>query len=82
MITKKCALTFSGFALTLLLFYITVHVMSLFTISKWVGVGVSSGVFVIMLVFTLLYRKNKILPFFVIPINAIADGVAASSLFT
>ena len=82
MITKKCALTLGGFALTTFLFFISLHVTSLFKTSKWMGVGVAVGVFVIMLIFTLVYRKNAVLPFFVIPINAIADGLAASSLFT
>lgn len=82
MITKKCALTLGGFALTTFLFFISLHVTSLFKTFKWMGVGVAGGVFVIMLIFTLVYRKNAVLPFFVIPINAIADGLAASSLFT
>lgn len=82
MITKKCALTLGGFALTTFLFFISLHATSLFKTSKWVGVGVAGGVFVIMLIFTLIFRKNAVVPFLVIPINALADGLAASSLFT
>ena len=81
MITRKCALTLGGFALTMLICFITMHVMSLFTLSKWVGVGTGSGVFVIMLIFAVIFRKNNLLPFFIIPINAIGDGLALSSLY-
>lgn len=81
MITKKCALSLGGFALTMLLCLITMHVMSLFSISKWVGVGCGGGIFVIMLVITIIYRKEKYLPFIIIPVNAIGDGLAVSSLY-
>lgn len=81
MITKKCAVTLGGFALTLLICFITMHVMSLFTLSKWVGVGTGGGVFLIMLAFALIFRKNNLLPFFIIPINAVGDGLALSSLY-
>ena len=81
MITKKCALSLGGFALTMLLCLITMHVMSLFSISKWVGVGCGGGIFVIMLVIAIIYRKEKYLPFIIIPVNAIGDGLAVSSLY-
>ena len=81
MITKKCALSIGGFAITLLICFITMHVMSLFTLSKWVGVGTGGGIFVIMLIFAVIFRKNKLLPFFILPINAIGDGLALSSLY-
>ncbi len=81
MITKKCALSIGGFAITLLICFIVMHVMSLFTLSKWVGVGTGGGVFVIMLILAVIFRKNKLMPFFIIPVNAIGDGLALSSLY-
>lgn len=81
MITKKCALTLGGFALTMLICFVTMHVMELFTLSKWVGVGVASGIFVIMLITAVFGRHSNVLPFFIIPINAIGDGLALSSLY-
>ncbi|MDE6373922.1 MAG: hypothetical protein K2L72_05415, partial [Clostridia bacterium] len=81
MITKKCALTLGGFALTLIICFVTMHVMELFTLSKWVGVGVAGGLFLIMLIIAVVGRHSNVLPFFIIPINAIGDGLALSSLF-
>ena len=81
MITKKCALSLGGFAITMLICFITMHVMSLVTVSKWVGVGTGIGIFAVMLVFAIVFRKNKLLPFIIIPINAIGDGLALSSLY-
>lgn len=81
MITKKCALSFGGFALTMLICFITMYVMSLFTLSKWVGVSAGIGVFAVMLIFAIVYKKNKLLPFIIIPLNAIGDGLALSSLY-
>lgn len=81
MFTKKCALSLGGFALTMLLCFISMHIMSLFNVSKWVGVGCGGGIFVIMLVLAVVFRKNKTLPYIIIPVNAIGDGLAVSSLF-
>ena len=81
MITKKCALSLGGFALTMLICFITMHVMSLFTLSKWVGIGAGTGIFVIMLILAIIFRHNRVLPFFIIPVNAIGDGLALSSLY-
>ena len=81
MITKKCALALGGFALTMLIGLIFMHLMSLFHVSKWVGVGCGGGIFVVMLIFTVIYRKNKVLRYIVIPVNAVGDGLAISSLY-
>ncbi|MDE7379557.1 MAG: hypothetical protein K2N14_00765 [Clostridia bacterium] len=81
MITKKCAQSFIGFAVTMLICYITMYLMSFFTLSKWVGVSIGVGVFAVMLILALVFRKNKLLPFIIIPINSIGDGLALSSLY-
>lgn len=81
MITKKCAAALGGFALTMLICLISMYLMSLLGVSKWVGVGCGGGIFVVMLIFTVIYRKNKALRFIVIPVNAIGDGLTISSLY-
>ena len=81
MITKKCALSLGGFALTMLICFAVMHLMSLFTLSKWVGVSVAIGVFAVMLIVAIVCRKNKYVPFIIIPLNAIGDGLALSSLY-
>lgn len=81
MITKKCALSLGGFAVTMLICLITMHVMSLFTLSKWVGVGTGIGVMVLMLVLAVALRKRAGIHYFTITVNAVGEGLAASSLF-
>lgn len=82
MINKKCFLSFGGFATTLFISLLTMHLMSLFTLSKWVGVGVGIGVMVFMLVLALVLRKgNGEIHYLIIPVNAVGEGLAASSMF-
>lgn len=81
MITKKCALSFAGFALSLLLGVAAMHIMSLFNISQWAGVCTGAGVLAAMLVISLVMRKNPTVRIFAIIVNALASGIAASSLF-
>lgn len=63
--------------------------MSLFSISKWVGVSVALSLFVIMAIQLLVATKTKKIKkhleavrYIVLTVNAIADGLAISSLFT
>lgn len=81
MLNRKCFATLGLLILTLLLGFISMHVMQLFTVSKWVGVSVASGILVVMLILTINFHKSRFIAFIVIPINAIANGIAASSLF-
>ncbi|MCM1438589.1 MAG: hypothetical protein NC131_05190 [Roseburia sp.] len=81
MITKKCAVTIGGFALTMLVCFITMHLLSLASVSKWVGVGTGAGMFALSLVFAVVFRKERLMPYFIIPVNAVGDGLAVSSLF-
>lgn len=81
MITKKCLVSFVAFATTLLLSLAFVCVMSLFSVSKWIGVSVGAGIFFIMLVTTLIFFKHKIVYYISIIINSVASGITMSSLF-
>ena len=78
---KKCSLTYAAFALSLLLTFAAMYFMSIFRVSKWVGVSVGGGVLVVSLVLLLIYRKKKAAYFAVIPVNGLASGIALSSLF-
>lgn len=81
MITKKHACSFLCFATTLLLLFLSLHFMSLFSVSKWIGVSIGGGLFIISLIAEILLRKYKFIYFISIGINAIASGIAMSSLF-
>lgn len=81
MITKKCAISFGGFAVTMLLFLTAMHLMGLFTVSKWAGVGAGTGVMALMLALAIILRKNKTAGFIIIPVNAVCGGIATSSVF-
>ncbi len=71
------------FSLTVLLIFLSLFFMSFFTVNKWVGVGVGGGVFVLSgILFLLLRKKNKqVAEWGAIIVNAIASGIAVSSLF-
>lgn len=90
MINRKCLTSLGLLSLTLLLGFISLHIMQLFTISKWVGVSIASGIFVVLLILTIIFlgrkkrkkcKKRNFIPYIVIPINGLANGIAASSLF-
>ncbi|MDE7158922.1 MAG: hypothetical protein K2N74_05030 [Clostridiales bacterium] len=78
---KKCALTYAAFALTLLLALAAMYFMSIFSVSKWVGVSVGGGVLIVSLVLLIVYRKKKAAYFAVVPVNGLASGIALSSLY-
>lgn len=78
---KKSSLTYGIFALTLLFAFAAMHFMSLFTVSKWVGVSVGGGFLVVALILLLIYRKKKSAYFAVFPVNGFASGIALSSLY-
>lgn len=72
-----------------MLSFATIHIMSLFDISKWVGVSVALSLFVIMAILLLVATNNKKLKkhvkavrYVVLAVNTISDGLAISSLFT
>lgn len=81
MITKKCLVSFVAFATTLLLSLAFLCVMSLFSVSKWIGVSVGWGIFFVMLVANIVFFKHKIVYYISVIINAIASGITMSSLF-
>lgn len=87
MITKKSLLSIIALAITLILMFTFMHLMSLFRVSKWVGVGVGFGVMAVMLILLIVFRdkkfKSKLNPVHVtaVFVNGAASGVALSSLF-
>lgn len=82
MITKKCAVSFIICSISLLLAFAAVHFMSLFTVSKWLGVTVGGSAFVACLVLYFVFRKKwHLLPLCIISIASIATGITLSSLF-
>ncbi len=82
MITKKCAVSFVTFALSLLLTFAAVLFMSLFTVSKWVGVSVGGTALCLLLtLYFALRKKHRSIQYWVIPLAALATGVTVSSVF-
>lgn len=68
-----------------MLSFATIHIMPLFDISKWVGVSVGLSLFVTTLMLEILnacaFKNRKGIHVTALAVNAIADGLAASSLF-
>ena len=81
MINRKCLATVGLLSLTLLLGFISLYIMGLFTVSKWIGVSVAAGIFIVMAILTIIFRKRKFISYIVIPVNGLANGIAVSSLF-
>lgn len=86
---KKSLLSLYLFAASTVLSFVTIHIMSLFDISKWVGVSVALSLFVVMAILLLVATKKKkvkkhikAVRYATLAVNAIADGLAISSLFT
>lgn len=78
---KKSLLSLLLFAASMVLSFGTMYLMSLFDISKWVGVTLGFVLFLIMFVLVLSFRKHLGINIAALVINPIADGLAISSLF-
>ena len=78
---KKSLLSLLLFAASTVLSFATIHIMSLFDISKWVGVSVGIALLVVMLVLVLIFKKHMAVKITALVVNSIADGLAISSLF-
>lgn len=55
--------------------------MLIFDLNKWIGVGVGGGIFVFMLCLFFIFKKCTVFCYITIIVNALASGVAASSMF-
>lgn len=68
-----------------MLSFTTIHIMQMLTANKWVGVSVGLSLFVTTLMLELMnacaFNSRKGIHIAALVINAIADGLAASSLF-
>lgn len=78
---KKYATSMGCLALTALICFVVMHLMSLASVEEWVGAVAGSVIFVTMLIITLVYRKIFAVRVAAIIINAVGDGLAVSSLF-
>lgn len=81
MITKKCFVSLLTFSLTLLICFVSMHIMQLFTVSKYTGVITGLVISIVTFILLLKFKKYKFYNHLVILTNAIASGLALSSLF-
>ncbi len=63
------------------LFFTALHLMSLARLNKWIGASIGAGIFVITFILIIVLKKHVGAKYAIICVNAIADGIAASSLF-
>lgn len=85
---KKSLLSLCLFGASAVLSFTAMHIMEFVTTNKWVGVSVALSLFVVM--FIMLFaviskapeKYEKPAQFAALAVNAIADGMAISSLFT
>ena len=78
---KKTIMSFIAFAGTFAVGLVALHIMLLFDISKWVGVSVGIALLIIALVAFCISKKSAGWCVAAIILNALGDGIAASSLF-
>ena len=86
---KKSLLSLGIFGATTILSFVTVHIMQLICTNKWIGVSVALSLFAVMgIMLAVATNKKKLkkhikaVRYVVLTVNAIADGLAISSLFT
>lgn len=82
-LNKKCLISLGGLAITLILGFSAMHVMQLFYLDHWVGVSIGISLLVFMLIMFIILRKSITMPLTLtaIPLNAIASGIALSSMY-
>lgn len=83
---KKSLLSLLLFAASTVVSFATVHIMGLLTTNKWVGVSTAIPMFIVMFIVLLIVSKMiekfaKPARYIALAVNAIADGMAISSLF-
>ena len=78
---KKTIMSFIAFAGTFAVGLGALHIMLLFDINKWVGVSVGIALLIITLIAFCISKKSPIWCIAAVVVNAIGDGIAASSLF-
>ncbi|MDE6618812.1 MAG: hypothetical protein K2K13_07335 [Clostridiales bacterium] len=83
---KKSLLSLLLFAASTVVSFATIHIMPLLTTDKWVGVSTAIPMFIFMFIVLLIISKMiekfaKPARYVTLAVNAIADGMAISSLF-
>lgn len=85
---KKSLLSLGTFGASTILSFVTIHIMQLICTNKWVGVSVALSLFLVMFIVLMLItskapeKYEKPAQITALTVNAIADGMAISSLFT
>ncbi|MGN1061357.1 MAG: hypothetical protein ACI4QN_06450 [Candidatus Coproplasma sp.] len=80
LLNNKRLIVFSFCVISVALTFIGLAIFSLFTLNKFVGVGTGTGIVVICGVIALTVKKTSYMP--VIIANALAVGIAISSMYT
>lgn len=78
--TKKCLISFLICTVFSAIMLISMHLMLLVDVNKYVGLGVGAGIMVVAVIVSFAVKSGKIKPF-VLLLNAIACGLAISSLY-
>lgn len=78
--TKKCLISFLIYAAFSAVMLISMHLMLLADVNKYVGVGVGAGIMGVAVVFSFAVKSGKIKPI-VLALNSVACGLAISSLY-
>lgn len=78
--TKKCLISFLIYVAFFAIMLISMHLMLLADVNKYVGVGVGGGIMAVAVILSFAVKSGKIKPF-VLALNAIACGIAISSLY-
>ena len=81
---KKCLISFFTYTLFSAVCLISMHLMLLIDVNKYVGVGIGSGILAISFVLYMIFRKNCKLRGWILLFlfaSAIGSGLAISSLY-
>ena len=81
--TKKCLRSFIVYVLISVICLGSMHLMLLFQVNKYVGVGIGGGMLALSLVLFIIFYKKKIrnVSYCILFVNAIGCGFAISSLY-
>ena len=82
--TKKCLISFIIYTILSAICLVSMHLMLLADVNKYVGVGIGGGILIVSFVLYIIFRKHKnfgawFVPFYLA--SAIGGGLAISSLY-
>lgn len=79
-LNSKRLIVFISCVVSVVLAFTGLAIFSLFDINQWVGVGIGGGVIIVCAVLAIAVKKAAYIP--VIIVNALAFGIAISSMYT